>query len=158
MVCYCFQHGLWNIPILVDQVLESRLLQTQVKIDALCKQHWPPEQYPGKKFGNMLHLLCRQGSLGIVCLQHDSDYVCLWPGYSTTYTMTPRILWCRERVDRRVKWRSVVFSDESRFCLYASMDVHVHGVNLVSIIFRSTFAHDTRQASWCRARMRKSCY
>ena len=26
-----------------------------------------------------------------------------------------RLLWCRERVDWRVEWRSVVFSDESRF-------------------------------------------
>ena len=31
-----------------------------------------------------------------------------------------RLLWCRERVDWRVEWRSVVFNDESRFCLYAS--------------------------------------
>ena len=31
-----------------------------------------------------------------------------------------RLLWCCEIVDWRVEWRSVVFSDESRFCLYAS--------------------------------------
>ena len=30
------------------------------------------------------------------------------------------LLWCRERVDWRVEWRSVHFSDESNFCLYAS--------------------------------------
>ena len=39
--------------------------------------------------------------------------------------LTPRhcqawLLWCRERVDWRVEWCYVVFSDESRFCLYAS--------------------------------------
>ena len=39
--------------------------------------------------------------------------------------LTPRhgqaqLLWCRERVDWRVERRSVVFSDESRFCLYGS--------------------------------------
>ena len=31
-----------------------------------------------------------------------------------------RLLWCRERVNWRVEWRFVIFSDESRFCLYAS--------------------------------------
>ena len=31
-----------------------------------------------------------------------------------------RLLWCRERVDWRLEWRSVVLSDESRFCLYAT--------------------------------------
>ena len=34
--------------------------------------------------------------------------------------LTPRLLWCRERVDWRVERHSVVFSDESRFCLCAS--------------------------------------
>ena len=50
-----------------------------------------------------------------------------------------------------MKWRSVVFSDESRFCLYASDGRNVYGVDLVSVIFRSVFAHDTQavpQASW----------
>ena len=31
-----------------------------------------------------------------------------------------RLLYCRERVDWGVEWRSVVLSDESRFCLYVS--------------------------------------
>ena len=31
-----------------------------------------------------------------------------------------RLLCCRESVHWRVEWRSVVFSDESRFCLYPS--------------------------------------
>ena len=39
--------------------------------------------------------------------------------------LTPRhrqaqLLWCREEVYWRVEWRSVVFSGESRFCLYAT--------------------------------------
>ena len=56
--------------------------------------------------------------------------------------LTPRhrqaqILWCCERDDWRVEWRSVVFSDERRFCMYAS-----DGVDLVSMIFQSTLAHD----------------
>ena len=31
-----------------------------------------------------------------------------------------RLLWCCERVDWRVEWHFVVFSDENRFCLYAN--------------------------------------
>ena len=53
-----------------------------------------------------------------------------------------------------MEWRSVVVSDESRFSLYACMDVHVYGVDQVSVIFWSAFAHDTQappQASWCGA-------
>ena len=30
------------------------------------------------------------------------------------------LLWCRERVDWRVEWHSVLFSKQNRFCLYAS--------------------------------------
>ena len=41
---------------------------------------------------------------------------------ATTYTRHRQVqlLWCHERVYWRVEWRSVVFSDESTFCLYAS--------------------------------------
>ena len=42
----------------------------------------------------------------------------LW--WSWGKTLLSMALWCRERVDWRMEWRSVVFSDESRFCLYAS--------------------------------------
>ena len=43
----------------------------------------------------------------------------------TRLLLTPQhclaqLLWRHERVNWRVEWRSVVFSDESRFCLYAS--------------------------------------
>ena len=67
-----FSSGLWNISTPVDQVLDGHVIQTQVKIDALCEQH------PGKKSGNILNLLCHQGPLGTVCMQQDSG---IWPGY-----------------------------------------------------------------------------
>ena len=73
--------GLLNILSLVHQVQEGRVVQTHVKIDALCERRWPPEQHPVKKYGHILHLLCDQGQLGTVCLQQDSDRVCLWPDY-----------------------------------------------------------------------------
>ena len=47
--------GLWNIPTPVDPVLDGRVVQTDVKIDVLCKQ---PEQHLVKKSGHMLQLLC----------------------------------------------------------------------------------------------------
>lgn len=76
-----FSSGLWNIPTPVDQAPDVRVVQTHVKIDALCEQRWPTEHHPGTKSGHMLHLLCHQGPLGTVCLQQDYDHVCLWPGY-----------------------------------------------------------------------------
>ena len=69
------------IPTPVDKVLDGRVVQTHVNIDASFEQWWLPEQYPRKKCGHNLHLLCRQGSLGTVCLQQKSDHVCLWPAY-----------------------------------------------------------------------------
>ena len=115
-----FISGLWNIPIPIDQVLTSHKVQMHVKTDALCKQQWPPKQHPGKKSRHMLHLLCHQGPLGTVCLQQDSNRMCLWLGYPLTPRhFQARLLWSHERVDWRVEWRSVIFN-ESRFCLYAS--------------------------------------
>ena len=77
-VCRCFQNGLWNITTPVDQVLDGRIVQTHFKIDAVWEQRWP---HPMKKFGYMLHLLYHEGLLGTVCLQQDSNHMCLWPGY-----------------------------------------------------------------------------
>ena len=62
----------------------------------------------------------------------------------TRLPLTPRhrqarLLWYRERVDWRVQWRSAV---SSYFVCMRVMDVHVYGVDLMSVIFRSSFAHD----------------
>ena len=66
----------------------------------------------------------------------------------------PWLLWCHERVYWRVELCSVIFSDESRFCLYMSdgRTNVAYGMELVSAIFRNAFAHDTQaphQVSWC---------
>ena len=81
VVCRCFQLCLWNIPTPVDQILDSCIVQTHVEIDALCELRWLPEQHPGKRSGDILHLLCHQGTLGTVSLQQNSHHECLWPGY-----------------------------------------------------------------------------
>ena len=60
--------------------------------------------------------------------------------------------WCRKSVDWREEWRSVVFSDESTICLYASDGRTRVRLDLVSVIIRSAFSHDTQappKFSWC---------
>ena len=62
-----------------------------------------------------------------------------------------RLLGCLARVDWRGERPSVVFSDASRICRMRVMDVHLYGIDLVSVIFRNAFVHDTKpptQASW----------
>ena len=44
-----FSSSLWNIPTPIDHVLDGRVVQTRVKIDALCEQRRLPEQHAGKK-------------------------------------------------------------------------------------------------------------
>ena len=73
--------GLCNIPTPIDQVLDGPIVQTHVKIDALCELRKPPEQHPGKKSWHMMHLLRQQGPLRTVCLQQVSDHMCLCPDY-----------------------------------------------------------------------------
>ena len=66
--------------------------------------------------------------------------------------LTPRhgqawLLWCRESVDWRVEWRSVVFSDDNRFCLYASDGRTRVRRRSGERHPRSAFAHDTQAPS-----------
>ena len=65
----------------LEDPFETVTVRMHVKINTLC-EHWLP--HPGKKSRHMLHLLCHQGPLGSICLQQDSDHVCLWSGYHTT--------------------------------------------------------------------------
>ena len=69
-------------------------------------------------------------------------------GQAITYTTRPlhhqaRLLWCRERVDWRVEWHTVVFSERVGSVCMRVMDVHVYGVDLARGIFRSTLTYDT---------------
>ena len=63
-----------------------------------------------------------------------------------------RLLWCRERVDWREEWRSVVFSDESRFYLYESNGRTRIRRRPGERHLPECIRHDTQapsQASWC---------
>ena len=116
-----FISSLWNIPTPVNQVLDARIVQTCVKIDALCEQRWPPKQHPGTKSGHMLHLLCHQGPLGTVCLEQNSDHEFLWPGYHLHHDTTKHDN--SGVVNKSTgEWNCALlfFSDDGRFCLYAN--------------------------------------
>ena len=83
-----FSSSLWNIPTPIHQVLDGRIVQTHIKIDAFCEQWWWHEQHPGKKSGHMLHLLCHKEPLGTVCSR--TQITCA-SGHATTYTTTPPV-------------------------------------------------------------------
>ena len=91
--------GLWTIPTPIDQVLDGHRVQTYVTINALCEQWWPTEQHPG--------------TCCTCCVTKDhwepsacsKTQITCAAGQSTIYTTT----WC-----------SIVSSEESMFCLYAS--------------------------------------
>ena len=76
----------------------------------------------GRNPDTKVHLLCHKD-----CWEYSacsrSQSTCAYSISRLPLTLRhhqTRLLWCRESVDWRVEWRSVVFSDESRFCLYAS--------------------------------------
>ena len=137
--------GLWNIPTSVDQVLDGRIVQMHVKIDALCEQWWPPKQHLGKKSGHMLHLLCHKGPLGTVYLQQNSDHVCLWPGYHLHHD-TAKHDYSDVVKESTGEWDDALLSSVMRVgsvCMLV-MVAHVYGVDLVRVKFRSAFVHDTQ--------------
>ena len=80
-----------------------------------------PPMHPGNKSEHMLHLLCHQGPLEVICLLQDSNHVFLWPGYHLHHDTTKHGNFGVVKVD----WHSVVFIHESRFCLNVS-DGHTY--------------------------------
>ena len=93
----------------------------------------------------MLHLLVHQGPMGTVCMQQDPDHVSFWSDYHLHHDSAKHVV---------KEWNGTLLSSVTRagtVCMRL-MDVWVYGVDVVSVIFRSAFAHDTQvtpQASWC---------
>ena len=81
----------------------------------------------------MLHLLCNQGPLGTICLQQDSDHVCLWPSYNVHHDTTKHGYSGVVKVSTG-EWNGTVISVGS-VCIQV-MDINMYGIDLVSIIFR----------------------
>ena len=70
----------------------------------------------------------------------------LWPGYHLYHTAKH----CYSAIvnESTGEWKGALLSSVMRVgsvCMRV-MDVHVYGVDLVSVIFRSAFAHDTQAA------------
>ena len=78
--------GLWNIPTPVDQVLDGCVIQTHVKIDALCEQRWPPEQHPGKKSGHVTPAVTKDHWEPSACSGTQITYTF---SQATTYISSP---------------------------------------------------------------------
>ena len=123
VVCRCFQQ--WS----VEHSHTHRSCSGwpcsahDIKINALCEQQWlnPREEIrvhvtPAVSLRTIGNLLLAAGLRSHVPL--------------AGLPLTPRhcqaqLLWYRERVDWRLEWCSLVFNDESRFCLYAN-DGHTY--------------------------------
>ena len=97
----------WCAAAFCDQVLDGHKVQMHIKIDALCKQQWPPKQHPGKNSGYMLHLLTVRLRL---CL--PLARLPLRPWHHQVRLLV--------KVNWRMEWHFAVFSDENMFSLYAS--------------------------------------
>ena len=100
-----------------------------VKIDALYEQWWSPEQHPGKKSGHMLYLMCHQGPLETVCLQQDSDHMCLWPGYNLHHD-TSKHSYSHVVKELIREWNDTLLSSVMRVssvCMRV-MDIHIYTV------------------------------
>ena len=82
----------------------------------------------------MLHLLCHQGPLAIVCLQQNSDHVYLWPDYHLHHDIVKNGYSVVKK--STVVWNGTLLSSVMRvgFVCMRVMDVHVYGIDLVSII------------------------
>ena len=81
----------------------------------------------------MLHLLCHQGPLGTVCLQQDSDHMCLWLGYYLHHD-TAKHGYSGVVKESTGEWNGALLSSEIRVgsvCIRV-MNVLMYNVYLVS--------------------------
>ena len=113
-----FSSGLWNITSPFYQVLDSHIVQMHVKFNSLCEQQWAAQTASRE---GIFQSCCVTKNYWELSACSRTRITCA-SGQATTYTTTPPVTatlvsW-KSRVS--VEWRSVVFSDERRFCLYAS--------------------------------------
>ena len=140
VVCCCFRQ--WSVehfhtrrpgsgrPLSTDARQDRRIMRAAVAARIV--------PYPGNKSGYMFHLLCHQEPLRIVCLQQNLDHACLWPGYHSHHD-TPKHGYSVIVNESTGEWNGPLLSSVMRVssvCMRV-MEVHVYGVDLVSVIFRS---------------------
>ena len=124
-----FSSSLWNIPAPVDQVLDDRVVQIYVKIDALCEQEWPPEQQPGKKSGpRCTCYVIKVHWKTSACSRTQIMYA---SGQATTYTMTPLSMATGIVEESTGEWNFALFSSVFRVgsvCMRV-MDLYMNGID-----------------------------
>ena len=114
-----FSSGLWNIPTPVDQVLDGHIVQTHVRVEHCraavavrtasreeIREYVVPDVSPWT-IGNCMLAVGLRSRVPLARLPFKPRY------------RQARLFLCRERIGCKVEWRSVVFSIESRFYLYA---------------------------------------
>ena len=139
-----FGSDLWNIPTPTDQVLDGRVIPSQVKIDVSCENSSRPNSIQGRNPETCCTCsVTKDHWEPSACSK--TQITCAY-GQATNYTSIPpsTATWCHERVDWRVEW--ALFSSVLRVCSVCMrvMDIHLYSVDLVIVIFRSAFAHDTQ--------------
>ena len=85
-----------------------------------------------------------QRIIGNRCLQQDTDHVCIWPDYHL-HQDTAKHGYSGVKVSTG-EWNDTLSSSGMRVgsvCMRV-IDVHVYGIDLVSVIFQSAFAHNTQ--------------
>ena len=83
-----FSSDLWNIPTPVDQILDGHIVWMHVKIMNCASSSGHLNNIQGRNLGTCCTCCVTQGPLGSVCLQLDSDHMCLWPGYHLHHDTT----------------------------------------------------------------------
>ena len=112
VVCRCFQQ--WSVENIHTRRPDSdlddrRIVRTAVAARTASREEIPTHVAPAPwTIGNRLFAAGLRSRVSLARLP------------LTPWHRQARLLWCRYRVHWRVKWRSVVFIDESRFCLYES--------------------------------------
>ena len=102
-----FSSDLWNIPTPVDQVLDRCTSAARTASREDIRAHVSPVVSPmiieNRQLAAGLRLCVHLARLPLELRHRQQGY-----------------FGCRERVIWRVEWHSVAFTDENRFCLYAS--------------------------------------
>ena len=91
-----------------------------------------------------IRVTCHQGPLGTVYLQQDTDHACLWPGNHLQHDTDKHGHSGIVKESTGELNGALLTTVIINVCVCMRvMDVHVYGVDLVSVIFRSALAHDT---------------
>ena len=85
-----------------------------------------------------------------MCLQQNSDHLYHWPGFHLHYDTTEDSYFGVVK-ESTGEWNGALLSSVMRVgsvCMRVK-DVHMYGIDLVSIIFQSAFTHQASRCGGC---------